>query len=114
MYAIRSYYGTSGTAYDQVKNKIPVGYEDQGEVSVKNIPDPIRVYRILPDVTGTRIGKPRRARGNLVRGTLLATVGGAIVALFALILWRTYHSPPVVPQEPVAGTTRGLPLPPET
>jgi len=105
---------TSGTAYDQVKNKIPVGYEYQGEESVKNIPDPIRVYRILPGVTGTRVGKPRRARGNLVRGTLLATVGGAIVALFALILWRTYYRPPVVPQEPVAGTTRGLPLPPET
>ena len=104
----------SGTAYDQVKNKIPVGYEYQGELTVKNIPDPIRAYRILPDVTGTRVGKPRRAWGNLVRGTLLATVSGVIVALFAFFLWRTYSSPPVVQEVAVAKASRGLPLPPET
>jgi len=105
---------TSGTAYDQIKNKIPVGYEYQGEISVKNIPDAIRVYRVLPGVTGTRVGKPRRGGGTLVRGTLLAAVGGAIVALFALILWRTYYSPPVVRQEPMPKGTRALPLPAET
>jgi adenylate cyclase len=104
----------SGAAYDQVRNKIPVGYEDQGEVSVKNVPDPIRVYRVLPDVTGTSVRKPRPAWGNLVRGTLLATGTGVIVALFALLLWRTYYSPPEVPQESIAETTRGLPLPAET
>jgi len=53
----------SGAAYDQVRNKIPVGYEDQGDLTVKNIPDPIRVYRVLPGVTGTRVGKPSQA-GN--------------------------------------------------
>jgi len=104
----------SGTAYDQVKNKIPVGYEYQGEVSVKNIPDPIRVYRILPGATGTRVGKPSRAWVNRLRGPLLATVSGIIVALFALILWRTYSKPPVVQEEVIAKTTHGLPLPPET
>jgi len=36
----------SGTAYDQVKNKLSLGYEYQGEQAVKNITDPIRVYRI--------------------------------------------------------------------
>ncbi len=37
----------SGTAYDQVKNKIDLGYEYIGEQTVKNIPDPVRVYRVL-------------------------------------------------------------------
>jgi len=104
----------SGTAYDQVKNKIPVGYEYQGEVSVKNIPSPIRVYRILPDVTGTSVRKPGQAWANRLRGPLLATVTGVIVALFAFFLWRDYTKPPVVPQEAVAKASLGLPLPPET
>ncbi len=37
----------SGTAYDQVKNKLPFKYDYQGQQTVKNIKDPIRVYRVL-------------------------------------------------------------------
>ncbi len=37
----------SGTAYDQVKNKLPFRYEYQGEQVVKNIREPIRVYKVL-------------------------------------------------------------------
>ena len=37
----------SGTAYDQVKNKLPFRYEFQGEQKVKNIKELIRVYSIL-------------------------------------------------------------------
>jgi adenylate cyclase len=36
----------SGTVYDQVKNKLPLGYEYLGEQTVKNIAEPIRVYRV--------------------------------------------------------------------
>jgi adenylate cyclase len=36
----------SGTVYDQVKNKLSLGYEYQGEQTVKNITDPVRVYKI--------------------------------------------------------------------
>ena len=36
----------SGTVYDQVKNKLSLRYEYQGEQTVKNITDPIRVYKI--------------------------------------------------------------------
>ena len=37
----------SGTAYDQVENKLGLGYEYLGEQSVKNIAKPVRVYRVL-------------------------------------------------------------------
>lgn len=37
----------SGTAYDQVKNKLAFGYEYIGEQAVKNIKEPVRVYRVL-------------------------------------------------------------------
>ena len=36
----------SGTVYDQIKNKVALGYEYLGEREVKNIADPVRVYRV--------------------------------------------------------------------
>ena len=36
----------SGTVYDQVENKLALGYEDLGEHVVKNIAKPIRVYKV--------------------------------------------------------------------
>ncbi len=36
----------SGTVFDQIRNRLPVGYEDLGEQMVKNIDTPIRVYRV--------------------------------------------------------------------
>jgi len=36
----------SGTAFDQVENKLGLGYEYLGERSVKNIAKPVRVYRV--------------------------------------------------------------------
>jgi adenylate cyclase len=37
----------SGTAYDHVKNKLALGYEYVGEQQVKNIKEPVNVYRVL-------------------------------------------------------------------
>ena len=37
----------SRTAFDQVRNKLKLGYEYIGEHSVKNIAQPVRVYRVL-------------------------------------------------------------------
>jgi adenylate cyclase len=39
----------SGTAYDQVKNKVKVAFDDLGAQNLKNIAEPVRAYR----VTGT-------------------------------------------------------------
>jgi adenylate cyclase len=37
----------SRTAYDQVKNKINIEYEYLGEYEVKNIDEPVRIYKVL-------------------------------------------------------------------
>src|SRR5580692_5429759 len=34
---------------DHIRRKLPYGFEDLGEQSVKNIAQPIRVFRLLPD-----------------------------------------------------------------
>ena len=39
----------SGTVYDQVENKLDLGYIDLGQQSVKNIARPVRVYRVELD-----------------------------------------------------------------
>jgi adenylate cyclase len=43
----------SGTVYDQIENKLDLGYDYLGEQAVKNIKKPIRVYRVHMAVEAT-------------------------------------------------------------
>src|SRR5512139_1904938 len=58
----------SGTAFDQIRNKLELGYDYLGEQSVKNIALPVRVYKVMmaPEAAGKVIGekktKPRQWR----------------------------------------------------
>ena len=54
----------SGTTYDHVKNKIALGYESLGEQTVKNIAEPVRVYRVLmePGVAVSRVAAERKVK----------------------------------------------------
>ena len=36
----------SGKVYEEVRNKLPTVFEDMGEQDVKNIPEPVHVYRV--------------------------------------------------------------------
>ncbi len=51
----------SGAAFDQVENKLELGYEYLGEQTVKNIKKAVRVYRVLmePDQAGKVIGREK-------------------------------------------------------
>jgi adenylate cyclase len=49
----------SGTVYDQVRDRLPFGFEDRGEQQVKNIARPIRVYRaLLNQKASVPVGRP--------------------------------------------------------
>src|SRR3972149_11917896 len=52
----------SGTAYDQIKNKLAFGYEYVGEQTVKNIKEPVRVYRVLLEPGVTKAEKGSRSK----------------------------------------------------
>jgi len=49
----------SGGIYEQIKNKLVCGYESLGDRKVKNITDPVRVYRVLPDPAALNTRKRR-------------------------------------------------------
>ena len=49
----------SGGIYDQIKGKLPVGADFLGEQTVKNIAEPVRVYRLRSDRTTTLRAVPR-------------------------------------------------------
>ena len=70
----------SGGIYEQIKHKLVCGYESLGDRKVKNITDPVRVYRVLPDPAAFH--KLRKRRENILifmlSLTLLALAGGAL------------------------------------
>ncbi|MBY3343800.1 MULTISPECIES: adenylate/guanylate cyclase domain-containing protein [Rhizobium] len=97
----------SGTTYDQVKSKIPVGFASLGEQRLKSITEPIRVYRILLDPTAA--GKTIKTRRRLPRRRLFAGIAAALVlALAGAALWWQ----PWMPAKPPAlGERFAYPLP---
>ncbi len=50
----------SRTVYDQVRNKLGLGFEFVGEREVKNIADKVEVYRVVLDGTGQPQAQPYR------------------------------------------------------
>jgi adenylate cyclase len=84
----------SGTVFDQIEGKLPLGYEYLGEQSVKNISKPVRLYKALmdPESVGKVIGEKRvePKRGQRVA---LASVIFLILIVGGLLIWRA-ASPP--------------------
>src|SRR6516225_12066025 len=50
----------SGGVYEQIKNKLVCAYQSLGDRQVKNITDPVSVYRVLPDPAA--LSQARRTR----------------------------------------------------
>jgi adenylate cyclase len=99
----------SRNVFDEVKTKVAVAFEDLGEQEVKNIPEPVQVFRaVLEPNASSRIGSPASAARRpkvwaiYVFGmTALVTVA---VGVMWLQPWEWAHEPAVV-------EANGLPLP---
>ncbi len=80
----------SGTAFDHAVHKVDVDFAPLGEQRLKNIANPVRVYRVLLDG-----GKGRVASARIRLDRRVAALGGvaALVAIFLLGLfawpWQT-------------------------
>jgi len=103
----------SGTVYDHIKNKLALGYEYAGEQVVKNIKEPVRIYRVLmepgvkvPEVAAEKKAKPRQwQRLALSLGVIL------IVIVAAIAVWRFYLRPTSPPREIASKEKMAFPLP---
>src|SRR4030081_3100751 len=70
----------SGGIYEQIKHKLVCGYESLGDRKVKNITDPVSVYRVLPDPAAFH--RNRKRRENILifflSLAILVIAGGAL------------------------------------
>jgi len=99
----------SRNAYYHIKDKLKLGYEYLGQHEVKNIKDPVRVYKVLsdPEDAGKLIGEePERAKKKWV---LPLAVAAAIIV--ASIGWHFYQSTTKPDIEPASVEKMAYPLP---
>jgi TolB-like protein/class 3 adenylate cyclase len=97
----------SGTAFDQVKGKLSLGYRFVGEQTVKNIPDPIRVYKVLMDErdAGKLIGV-----GKMAPKSRWAEIAAIVVFVaIGLVIYQFYVRSPAI--EPASVEKMAYPLP---
>ncbi|MDT8436342.1 MAG: adenylate/guanylate cyclase domain-containing protein [Gemmatimonadota bacterium] len=89
----------SGSAFSQVKNKVEVGFEDLGPRSLKNIAEPVRVYRVLLDPAAA--GRPPRRRRlhrrklppeMVAAAAIIVVLGGGLAIRDFLMRDRTAHN----------------------
>ncbi len=83
----------SGTAYDQVRDKVPYSFAEMGEQTVKNISRPVRVYAlganaiaVLPTSSTSSVEAPHWSRRYWQPGWLTAAATVAVVVV-AGALW---------------------------
>ena len=84
----------SGTVFDQVESKLPLGYEYLGEQSVKNISKPVRIYKALmdPEAVGKVFGETRpKAKQGLRMALAVVTV--LLLVVVGVLTWRTAFPP---------------------
>jgi len=82
----------SGTAYDQVYNKLPFSYEYDGEQTVKNIKEPVRVYSVLmkPEIA-QKVVADNKVRRITWRKMALSAILIVVVVAGALVGRYLYH-----------------------
>jgi len=77
----------SGGIYEQIKHKLFYGYESLGDRKVKNIPGPVTVYRMLPDLNAFH--RIRRRREII----LISLLSLALLVIASGGIWYLYGQP---------------------
>ena len=101
----------SGTVYEHIKNKLTLWNEYMGEHAVKNITEPIMVYRI-----GLEPGAAAKKREGTIssksgwKRAAIALVTLLILGTAALLFWRFYLRPPL-PEDVASVAKMAFPLP---
>ena len=90
----------SGSAFEQIENKLPLHYDYLGEHEVKNITRPVRVYRALMDNGVVKEkGAMTKAQGKGPRVAVFGLVG-ALVIIAGAAIWQFALRPTPPPPSP--------------
>ena len=91
----------SGSAFEQIENKLPLHYDYLGEHEVKNIIRPVRVYRALMD-NGVVKEKGTRPKEQGTRRSILAfSLVGALLIIAGMAVWQFVLRPTSPARPPV-------------
>jgi formylglycine-generating enzyme required for sulfatase activity/class 3 adenylate cyclase len=83
----------SGGVYEQIKHKLVCGYQSLGDRQVKNITDPVTVYRVLPDPAAlVAARRPNKFIGPIISVGLL--ILGGVGGYFFIV---KYYAPQASP-----------------
>jgi adenylate cyclase len=98
----------SGTVYDHIENKLPLGYEYLGEQTVKNIAKPVRVYRVLMEP-----GKPSEIKAKVKgRNQKYFAMAVAVVLIIGIVVaWQVIRQPSYPKIEVASKEKMAFPLP---
>jgi len=100
----------SGTVYDSIKNKLSLSYESLGEHTVKNIKEPVRVYRMrVGPEAAAPVVKAEKAGPRRWKRTGLAAMVVLVVVVGTWAIWNFYFRPP--PIEPASVDKMAYSLP---
>ena len=103
----------SGGIYEQIKNKLVCAYQSLGDRQVKNITEPVSVYRVLPDPAA--LSRARRKRWFLpLIPVLILGVIAILGVWYVLFLQRQIaNQASTLARAPAAPTSSGMtePLP---
>ncbi len=103
----------SGNAYDQIENKLALGYEYMGKHEVKNITKPVRVYKV-PMELGDKKVRVRRKRKTGPRPWQRASLAAGVILFLAVVafaVWNFYFRPAPPPVEVASEERMMFPLP---
>ena len=81
--------------YNQVKNKVGVAFELLGEHRVKNIAEPITVYRVLLERARKRLPISAMLMGSRTRRMAGAAVATALMIVVGVLAWNAYLRQPL-------------------
>ena len=84
----------SGTVHEHVDKKLALNYQDLGAQRVKNIAEPVRVFRVLPGAGAARTRKPQAVQRKYVRRGAFSLGGLAIIAAAVLLVQHISLKPP--------------------
>ena len=103
----------SGTAYDQIENRLGLEYEYLGEQEVKNIEKPVRVYRVLslPGAADHRVVKAKSGLKRQWRKIALAVVVVLLILGGGFLGWNFYQQRSTDSMVAAFAKEAALPLP---